>query len=375
MIVLFCILAGLFEGQPFDLAENRCFETSLADPGERADWPAYITSEVQNGSRLLRVQANSGAAAFRLDGPEGSPAGPATLRIQARVTNLGEDQIMLVAIRGEAQNSQILTSDGDHEVSLPIPAGATPPSLWCKIVRQHLGDEVTPRTPVPNPRLRLDLKSVQVWPRRELRIVETESGTVTPNQELVLTLEGIDPQGEPVVVTEVLPGGEVVEETLTDVLPKLKIVRTFKGLGRYQLNVQQGALGVRRDVCIVPSEPLKKTRIAFFDPPASFGDLHRFPTNPPVGSLVSRPTNAAKRVVIEQDRTQDVDRSTLVANLELEPTLGFGPGSLSDEAFREAGQHLFSNPRHVVLAPEDAASGPDAAMAHIELALENQRAK
>ena len=364
MIVLFCILAGLFEGQPFDLAENRCFETSLADPGERADWPAYITSEVRNGSRLLRVQANSGAAAFRLDGPEGSPAGPATLRIQARVTNLGEDQIMLVAIRGEAQNSQILTSDGDHEVSLPIPAGATPPSLWCKIVRQHLGDEVTPRTPVPNPRLRLDLKSVQVWPRRELRIVETESGTVTPNQELVLTLEGIDPQGEPVVVTEVLPGGEVVEETLTDVLPKLKIVRTFKGLGRYQLNVQQGALGVRRDVCIVPSAPLKKTRIAFFDPPASFGDLHRFPTTPPVGSLVSRPTDASKRVVIEQDRTQDVDRSTLVANLELEPTLGFGPGSLSDEAFREAGQHLFSNPRHVVLAPEDAASGPDAARWH-----------
>ena len=129
---------------------------------------------------------------------------------------------------------------------------------------------------------------------------------MTPNQELVLTLEGIDPQGEPVVVTEVLPGGEVVVETLTDLLPKLKIVRTFKGLGRYQLNVQQGALGVRRDVCIVPSAPLKMTRIAFFDPPASFGDLHRFPTTPPVGSLVSRPTDAAKRVVIEQDRTQDV---------------------------------------------------------------------
>ena len=53
-----------------------------------------------------------------------------------------------------------------------------------------------------------------------------------------------------------------------------------------------------------------------------------------------------------------------MANLELEPTLGFGPGSLSDEAFREAGQHLFSNPRHVVLAPEDAASGPDAARWH-----------
>ncbi|MEC7385743.1 MAG: hypothetical protein VYB14_06095, partial [Planctomycetota bacterium] len=208
------------------------------------------------------------------------------------------------------------------------------------------------------------MKSVQVWARRELRIVETESGTVTPNQELVLTLEGLDPQGEPVVVTEVLPGGEVVEETLTDVLPKLKIVRTFKGLGRYQLNVQQGALGVRRDVCIVPAEPLKHTRIAFFDPPAPFGDLHRFPTTPPVGSLVSRPTNAAKRVVIEQDRTQDVNRSTLVANLEMEPSLGFGPGSLSDEAFREAGQHLFSNPRHVVLAPEDAASGPDAARWH-----------
>ena len=136
--------------------------------------------------------------------------------------------------------SQILTSDGDHEVSLPIPAGATPLLCGAKLCGQHLGDEVTPRTPVPNPRLRLDLKSVQVWARRELRIVETESGTVTPNQELVLTLEGIDPQGEPVVVTEVLPGGEVVEEALTDVLPKLKIVRTFKGLGRYQLNVQQG---------------------------------------------------------------------------------------------------------------------------------------
>jgi len=114
----------------------------------------------------------------------------------------------------------------------------------------------------------------------------------------------------------------------------------------------------------VPADPLKHTRIAFFDPPAPFGDLHRFPTTPPVGSLVSRPTNAAKRVVIEQDRTQDVNRSTLVANLEMEPSLGFGPGSLSDEAFREAGQHLFSNPRHVVLAPEDAASGPDAARWH-----------
>ena len=121
MIVL-CIWRAF--GQPFDLAENRCFET-LADPGERADWPAYITSEVQNGSRLLRVQANSGAAAFRLDGPDGSPAGPATLRIQARGTNLGEDQIMLVAIRGEAQNSQILTSDGDRS-QFAHPAGATP---------------------------------------------------------------------------------------------------------------------------------------------------------------------------------------------------------------------------------------------------------
>ena len=48
----------------------------------------------------------------------------------------------------------------------------------------------------------------------------------------------------------------------------------------------------------------------------------------------------------------------------MEPSLGFGPGSLSDEAFREAGQHLFSNPRHVVLAPEGAASGPDAARWH-----------
>ncbi|MBL21923.1 MAG: hypothetical protein CMJ37_03665 [Phycisphaerae bacterium] len=364
MIVLFCILAGLSEGHPFDLAENRCFETSLADPTVRADWPAYITSETQNGSRLLRVQANSGAAAIRLDGPKGSPSGPATLRIQARVTNLGEDQITLVAIRGEFQISQILTTDGDHEVNLPIPAGSTAPSLWCKIARQHLGDDVTPRTPVPNPRLRLDLKSVQVWPRRELRILETECATVIPNQELVLTLDGIDPQGEALVVTEVLPSGEVVEETLTDVLPKLKIVRTFEGLGRYQLNVQQGDLEVRRDVCIVPPNPLKKTRIAFFDPPVSFGDLHRFPTTPPIGSLVSRPMNNAKRVVIEQDRTQVVDRSTLVANLELEPSLGFGPGFLNDEAFREAGQHLFSNPRHVVLAPKGAAAGPDAARWH-----------
>lgn len=352
---------GLSEGHPFDLAENRCFETSLADPTERADWPAYITSETENGNRLLRIQANSGTAAFRLDGPEASPTGPATLRVQARVTNLGADKIMLVAIRGESQVSQILTTDGEHEVNMPIPEGATPPSLWCKILRQHLGDEVTPRTPVPNPRLRLDLKSIQVWPRRELRIVETESATVSPNQELELTLEGIDPEGEPVVVTEVLPGGEVAEETLTDVLPRLKIVRTFGGLGRYQLHVQQGALEAHRDVCIVPSDPLENTRIAFFAPPAPFGDLHRFATTPPVGSIVSRPMSAAKRVVIEQDRTQVVDRSTLVANLELEPSLGIAPNSLTDDAFRKAGRHLFSNTRHVVVAPEDATAGPDAA--------------
>lgn len=355
---------GFLDGQPFDLAENRCFETSLADPGVRADWPAYITSEIQNGSRLLRVQANSGAAAFRLDGPEASPTGPATLRVQARITNLGEDQIMLVAIRGSTRTSQLLSTDGEHEVNLPIPEGDTPPSLWCKILRQHLGDDVTPRTPVPNPRLRLDLKSIQVWPRRELRIVQTESSTVPPNQELLLALEGIDPEGEPVVVTEVLPGGEVVEETLTDVLPRLNIIRTFEGLGRYQLHVQQGALEAHRDVCIVPSDPLKTTRIAFFDPPAPFGDLHRFPTTPPIGSLVSRPMITAKRVVIEQDRTQVVDRSTLVANLELEPSLGFDPKSLSDDAFKEAGQHLFSNTRNVVLAPEGAAVGPDAARWH-----------
>ena len=87
------------------------------------------------------------------DGPEGSPAGPATLRIQARVTNLGEDPA-LAAIRGEAQ-TQILTSDGDHEVSLPSPRARRPLLCGAKLC-QHLGDEVTPRTPVPNPRLRLD---------------------------------------------------------------------------------------------------------------------------------------------------------------------------------------------------------------------------
>ncbi|RZO53581.1 MAG: hypothetical protein EVA77_06230 [Phycisphaeraceae bacterium] len=336
----------------------------MTDPAVRADWPAYITSETEDGSRLLRVQANSGAAAFRVDGPKASPAGPATLRVQARVTNLGEDQIMLVAIRGNSQISRILTTDGEHDISLPIPAGAAPPSLWCKILRQHLGEEVTPRTPVPNPRLRLDLKSLHVWPRRELRIVGNKFATVAPKQELVLTLEGIDPKGEPVVVTEVLPSGEVVEETLTETLPRLEIIRTFQGLGRYQLHVQQGALEAHRSVCIVPPDPLKNTRIAFFNAPARFGDLHRFATTPPVGSLVSRPMNSAKRVVIEQERTQVVGRSTLVANLELEPFLGFAPDSLDDDAFRKAGEHLFSNARNVIMAPENADAGPEAARWH-----------
>ena len=355
---------GLVDGHAFDLAENRCFETALTDPTVRADWPAYITSEDANGTRLLRVQANSGAVAFRLDGPQGATPGPATLRIQAQVTNLGGDQIMLVALRGETQVTHLVTEDGDHEINLPIPEGATPPSLWCKILRQHLGEEVTPRTPVPNPRLRLDLRSVQVWPRRELRIVKDHSAVVAPNQELVLTLEGIDPEGEPVVVTEVLPSGEMMEETLTDVLPRLQIVRTFEGLGRYQLHVQQGELEAAQNVCIVPSEPLVNTRIAFFAPPTFFGDLHRFSTTPPVGSPVSRPMTSAKRVVIERDPTQIVDRSTLVANLELEPSLGFAPESLSDDEFRRAGLHLFTNLRNVVLAPNGADSGPDAARWH-----------
>ena len=336
----------------------------MTNPAVGADWPAYITSETEDGNRLLRVQANSGAAAFRVDGPKASPAGPATLRVQARVTNLGEDQIMLVAIRGTSKISKILTTDGEHDISLPIPEGATPPSLWCKVLRQHLGEEVTPQTPVPNPRLRLDLRSVQVWPRRELRILETKSATVAPKEELVLTLEGIDPKGEPVVVTEVLPGGEVVGETLTEMLPRLEIVRTFQGLGRYRLHVQQGALEAHRSVCIVPPDPLKNTRIAFFNAPARFGDLHRFAKTPPVGSLVSRPINSAKRVVIEQESTQVVDRSTLVANLELEPSLGFEPDSLDDDTFRKAGEHLFSNVRNVITAPKRADAGPEAARWH-----------
>ena len=155
--------------------------------------------------------------------------------------------------------------------------------------------------------------------------MENKFATVAPKQELVLTLEGIDPKGEPVVVTEVLPSGEVVEETLTETLPLVEIARTFQGLGRYQLHVQQGALEAHRSVCIVPPDPLKNTRIAFFNAPARFGDLHRFATTPPVGSLVSRPMNSAKRVVIEQERTQVVGRSTLVANLELEPFLVLHP--------------------------------------------------
>ena len=166
------------------------------------------------------------------------------------------------------------------------------------------------------------------------------------------------------VVTEVLPSGEMMEEILTDVLPRLEIVRTFTGLGRYQLHVQQGELEAAQNVCIVPSEALINTRTAFFAPTASFGDLHRFSTTPPIGSPVSRPMTSAKRVVIERDPTQIVDRSTLVANLELEPSLGFEPESLSDNEFRRAGLHLFSNPRNVVLAPAGADSGPDAARWH-----------
>ena len=336
----------------------------MSDPTARADWPAYITSETEDGNRLLRVQANSGAAAFRLDGPKASPAGPAMLRVQAQVTNLGEDQVMLVAIRGEFQESKILTTDGEHDISLDIPEGAAPPSLWCKILRQHLGDAVTPRTPVPNPRLRLDLKSVLVWPRQDLRL-KTEPATVAPNEEFVLTIEGIDPKGEPVEVTQVLPGGKPgKEKLLTDGLPRVEIPWTFSKLGRHQVHVRQGALEAHRSVCVVPPDPMEGTRIAFFNPPKKFGNLHRFPTTPPVGSLVSRPANSAKRVVIEQESTQVVGRSTLVANLELEPSLGLAPDTLSDDAFREAAEHLFSNTRNIIMAPENAEAGPEAARWH-----------
>lgn len=355
---------GLFDGLSFDLAENLCFETTLSDHTQRAEWPAYITSEQHGAGKLLRIQANSGAVAFRLDGPKGSTSGPATLRIRAQVTNLGADQINLFGLRGELSSTHTITTDGEHEIRLEVPEGSTPPSLWCQILRQHLADEVTPRTPVPNPRLRLDLMSVEVWPRRELRILGTDRSIIAPNTEVLLEVEGLDPSLAPVVITEVLPSGEVVQETLTEVLFPLQILRTFNGLGRYKLEVRQADLQVERELCIVPPSPLSSTRVAFFDPPKSFGDLHRFPSTPPEGSSVSRPDPRAQRVVIERDRTQIVDRSNLVANLDVEPSLSCEPLELNADAFTQAAQHLFANPRHIVLAPANATTGPNAARWH-----------